>query len=571
MRKRQKLWGMCLLFGMVMTIGGMGVRKQCKPYGDEEILFSLEKSFYSEDQELILSTLLESEIYYTEDGSLPTREAKRYDGPIKLQAEEEPRAIPIRAVAYYGEGATSDIYTKTYFLGSGIQEQFSTRIVSITADPEVLYDYDRGILVAGRLRDDYAMANPGEEFTDRAPANYNLRGRESERPVHVEIYEPDGTRIVSQNMGLRAHGGASRGSDMKSLRLIARKVYGKSRISYELFSEEQSDYNGQGIGEYKELVLRNHGNDQEQAYLRNELGQRLAKDAGFLDTQEFCCASVWLNGEYYGFEWMEEAYDDDYFHVHYGTKKQEGSWSVLSPHRGMIETDVEDEADRQAAVDLKRVYDYQFRDLTEDEVFTQLKQKLDVDNFLRYCAIEIYLSNPDWPDNNCKAYRWYSETESSNPYNSYTDGRWRFLLYDLDMGMARTDSSMAGNPSLGEVLGEEESQWDRREYLLCALLQREDMRQRFTEMMEELMANAFSYTHVCEVIEEIQKEMESELDFHMRRLAREEAEDFSGEKEAYLYQKAVYGEEIEKIKEFFRLRPEVMREELKRISSPSPE
>lgn len=543
-------------------------RRLCQPYKEQEIAFSLEESFYSEDQELQLSTLLDSDIYFTMDGSLPDKNAQLYREPVKLTAGKEPKAVTIRAAAYYGEGEASEIYTKTYFLGNEIEERFSTKIVSITGDPESFYGYDQGILVPGRIRDEYVFENPGVEFTDTAPANYNLRGMESERPVHVEIWEADGTEMISQDMGVRVYGGTSRGNDRKSLRLIARKDYGEGRISYEIFPESVSDWTGKPITEYKRLVLRNHGNDHEKAYLRNELGHRLAKDAGFLDTQEFCGASVWLNGEYYGFEWLEENYDQVYFETHYGTKSGEGSWQILSPHRGNANTELEDEAEAQAAWDFNLMYAYRYQDLRDDLVFAKLEEQLDVDNFLKYCAIEIYLSNPDWPDNNCKAYRWHG---AGNHYNGpYLDGRWRFLLYDLDVGMERTGSSRADNPSLGEVLGEEESSWNREEPLLRAILQREDMRKRFTEIMEELMEGAFSYEHACRVIEGIQREMEKELEFQMRLVSQQNAEEFLDAEEAYQHQKMVYEEEIEKIKEFFRLRPEVMEKELMRLSSPSP-
>lgn len=566
---KQRTMGICLLLGVLMLAGWIRIAKACEPYQEQEIAFSLEDSFYSEDQELYLSTLLDTEIYYTMDGSLPTRESIHYEGPIGLTAEEEIKAVPIRAVACYEGGRTSEVYTKTYFLGSKSEERFSTRIVSITGDPEDFYDYDRGILVPGRIRDEYAIANPDEEFTDIAPANYNLRGMESERPIYAEIWDSDGTSLVSQNMGLRVYGGTSRGNDMKSLRLIARKDYGESRIFYELFPNNSSDWTGNPITEYKKVVLRNHGNDHEKAYLRNELGQRLARDAGFLDTQEFCGASVWLNGRYYGFEWMEESYDEVYFHSHYGTKNDEGSWQVITPHRGSANMESEDEAEAQAAWDFNIAYGYLRRDLTDDRVFSELERQLDIDNFLKYCAIEIYLSNPDWPNNNCKAYRWYANGRNYN--GPYLDGRWRFLLYDLDVGMARTGSSMADNPTLGEVLREEESHWDREEPLLRALLLREDMRNRFTEIMEEMMEGAFSYEHVCRVIDEIQQETAGELEYQMRLIAEKKAPEFADAEEAYRYQRTVYEEEIEKIKEFFRLRPAVMKKELMRLSVPSPE
>jgi spore coat protein CotH len=383
----------------------------------------------------------------------------------------------------------------------------------------------------------------------------------------VEIWEPDGTRVISQNIGIRVHGGTSRGSDMKSLKLIARTQYGENRLSYALFPDERSDKTDTLIEEYKRVILRNHGNDGKKAYLRNELAQRLSAQAGFPDTQECRPAAVYLNGEYYGFEWLEEAYDEVYFESHYGTSSEQGSWQSVTPHRGNAETDSEDETEQKAVEDIGIVYTYLYRDLRNDADFEELQAILDVDNFLQYCAIEIYLSNPDWPDNNCKAYRWYSDTGLYE--NSYADGKWRFLLYDLDIGMARTGSSAPGDATLGEVLGAVESNWDRQEPLLRAILQREDMQERFVEIMEDMMEGAFSYENACAQIEQIRQEMGDELDFYMHTLAEEEFSksdtEYESAQEAYEAYRAVNEEEIEKVKEFFRLRPETMREELKKL------
>lgn len=113
--------------------------------------------------------------------------------------------------------------------------------------------------------------------------------------------------------------------------------------------------------------------------------------------------------------------------------------------------------------------------------------------------------------------------------------------------MARTDSSKAANPTLGEALGYLESGWDRDTPLLRAVLQREDMRERFTEIMEELMEGAFSPEHAGEVIEEMEREIEDELAFYGGDSTR-------------------WQEELEKIRDFFEQRPKNMRQELQMLS-----
>ncbi|MCI8595154.1 MAG: hypothetical protein HFI30_11570 [Lachnospiraceae bacterium] len=545
MYKRRDRWSAVILLSILMVITCLYSAKESAAYGEQEIYFSVEDSFCAKDQWLELSTMLDSDIYYTMDGSVPTEESCLYEGPILMKAYEEVEAATIRAIAYYQDGSATDVYTRTYFLGKQVEERFSTIVVAISTDPENLYGYENGILVPGKLRDDYIAENPDAEITPRTPANYNWRGMEGEREAYVEMWEPEGTCVVSQNMGIRVSGGTSRAADMKSLRLIARKEYGKSRIFYGLFPGARSDAGNTALEEYKKVVLRNHGNDQGWGYLRNELAQQLAADAGFRDAQAFRPAAVFINGEYYGFEWLEENYDDVYFHTHYGTRQEQGRWQVFTPHRGNANTASEDEADIRAVLELNEVFSYKDQDLQDDEVFARLQDMLDIENFLQYSAIELYLSNPDWPNNNCKAYRWYSRTgDYSNPC---ADGKWRFLLYDVDVGMARTDSSKAANPTLGEALGYLESGWDRDTPLLRAVLQREDMRERFTEIMEELMEGAFSPEHAGEVIEEMEREIEDELAFYGGDSTR-------------------WQEELEKIRDFFEQRPKNMRQELQMLS-----
>ena len=565
MHKRGRKWRNGILLGALLAGICVFSKKEIGIYEEQEIYFSLEESFYDCDAYLELSTLLPGDIYYTTDGSKPSREARLYREPILLSAGEHTNAVTVRAIAYYGEESFTDIYTRTYFSGKDVRERFSTLIVCISSDWENLYDYEKGILVPGKLRDEYLSANPEGEITIRTPANYNLRGMESEREAYVEMWEPDGTCVVSQNMGIRVSGGSSRGKNMKSLRLIARDSYGESRLSCELFPGAIRDVDGELNTEYKRVVLRNHGNDEGYGYIRNELAQRLAADAGLLDTQAFRPAAVFLNGEYYGFEWLEENYDDVYFHTHYGTRGEEGSWQVLTPHRGNAATASEEEADIRAVLELNQVFSYKDRALREDAVFEELLSQLDMENFLLYCAIELYISNPDWPNNNCKAYRWYSRTETYT--NPYADGKWRFLLYDLDVGMGRTESSQAENPTLGEAFGYAESSWDRAAPLLWAVLQREDMRKRFTEIMEELMEGAFSPEHALRALEEMEGEMEAELRFHMENQSRqEEAFADSTWEEHYRHTSVRHREELEKIRVFFYQRPEIMRQELEMLN-----
>ena len=335
-KKRKTVDGVTAGFLGLAVLISIRIVGYCMPYESQELHYSVEDSFSGENITLELSTFMRSEIYYTLDGSEPDRDALLYEEPILLEAGETCRATPVRAIAYYRDGTDSGVYTKTYFYGKDVDQRFSTAVVSITGDPADLFDYEKGILVTGKLRDDYVLEHPDEEFTDEAPANYNLRGPESERKITVEMWEADGQPLLgAQQVGVRVHGGASRGANVKSLRLIAREEYGSKRLNAHLFSEEETEELD------KKVLLRNHGNDQEKGFLRNELAERLARDAGFPCIQRFRPASVWINGEYYGFEWMEEVYDEQYLESLYGTREKKGHWEIAVPYKGQEDGETE--------------------------------------------------------------------------------------------------------------------------------------------------------------------------------------------------------------------------------------
>ena len=130
-------------------------------------------------------------------------------------------------------------------------------------------------------------------------------------------------------------------------------------------------------------------------------------------------------------------------------------------------------------------YGKTIRQSREQKGMTQeeLAERLELENFLQYCAIELCVANVDWPTNNCKAYRWYSDTDTYEK-NTGMDGRWRFALYDLDMSMGRITETAYDTHSLALTLGVENNGWKNEFPLLKALLKRKDMQQEFTRILE---------------------------------------------------------------------------------------
>ena len=103
-------------------------------------------------------------------------------------------------------------------------------IVSITTDPDGLFNEKTGIYCLGDVYKEYDEENPDHPWNGSIPANYNQRGREWEKECYVEYFDSEGNSLISQDCGIRIQGGWSRADYQKSFRLYARNDYGKSSL-----------------------------------------------------------------------------------------------------------------------------------------------------------------------------------------------------------------------------------------------------------------------------------------------------------------------------------------------------
>ena len=403
-----------------------------EPHTDNKaqgISFVQQEYFYKDTINVEIDSDKPCDIYYTLDGSDPDKGEELYQGNIELVSKPETVVYSVKAKGYYEDGSESGTIVHTYFVGKNIDNRFDTLVFSITSDPYNLYDYEYGILIEGKLRDDFIKNNPSKLIEPPDPANFNMRGRESERDIYLEVFEPDGTVVISQDAGVRTYGGWSRASRQKSLKLFARKEYDEenNKFRYEFFPNKRAE-DGSVLTNFKRLVLRNSGNDNSHGFIRDEFFQTLAGQAGFKDYHAVRPAAVFINGDYRGHLWLHEVYEDEYFEEHYGAYT--GNFEVLEGGETFKKED-EDGSNRYAIADYEEAYSYTYEDLTDETVYNKLKELIDVENYLEYYAYQIYLGNEDWPHNNYKVYRYYA-AEGEEYGEAPFDGKWRYLLHDID-------------------------------------------------------------------------------------------------------------------------------------------
>ena len=471
------------------------------------VTYSIPSAFYDENISVELFADDGADIYFTLDGSDPDTNSERYSGAIDINSGTDTEAVTIKALAVRGD-EKSEIFTRSYVVGQNVRERFSedTLIFVLSTDPYNLYDYEYGIAVPGKIYDDYVKEHQGEEIPYNAPGNYYMSGREAERDIYVEVFESTGNKVISQAAGVRLSGGYSRVVDQKSLRLIARKEYDPDNGKFKYaFFDNAVDCDGQPISEFDRIVLRNGANDREFAGVRDELSQQLARDYGYQATQCTTPAAVFLNGEYYGFAWLHENYNEDYLESHFGGNKDQ--YEIVS------NTEIPEEGTERGLGDYAKVVEYFDRDLTDDRTFAEFCELVDIKNFMQYYAMQIFISNKDWPGNNYKAFRYYPE-EGEFITSEYMDGKWRYLFFDAEYAWGLYGEGFRLN-TLSDLL--DGTHMSGESHALNALLKREDMRELLADTLCDVMAGGFSTENILETLDMLIEKSDNEQMYALRK------------------------------------------------------
>ncbi|MCL2223632.1 MAG: CotH kinase family protein [Defluviitaleaceae bacterium] len=457
-----------------------------------------------------------AEIFYTLDGSAPTEEANRFTTPLVFEPSERVRGYVLKAVAI-DENGKSDVLTQTYFVGENVHERFTTYVFSISIDDHYLFDYYNGILVPGVRRTRYLYNNPyADPHPFRQPANYRMRGREWERRVNVEVFNKHGVPVLAHDAGMRVHGQVSRSFSQKSLRLIARREYSPEigRFRYDFFGGQFRAVSGEPISSVNALILRNDGNDfyvsvrndhNEEpipevftgnippgARLRTPMAAIIAREVGFKTVSPVQYAAVFINGEYYGFVTINVRIDTQFLQSLYDAPSQ--NFQILEGGCSFVRTN-----DEYLRNTFAQLLDYARAGFTE-YTLQAAHEFFCTDDLLLYYAIQIYIANYNWPGSNIRIWR-YVDCSNSTPPRKHLDGRWRFVMWDLDHSLLlrsynTQQSSHPNTRSIRRVMGS-------RSPVFGALLRLPQYAEQFANLICDMAFGHFSVENVDRVIQQI--------------------------------------------------------------------
>lgn len=491
--------------------------------------------FYREEFQLTMGTVdPDHQIYYTLDGSEPTEESKPYVTPLSMKSrigdgnllseingsvyfkpyspkDEIFKTNILRARVYKDGKPVSPIYTHTYFVDENMISKYTVPVVSLITDPENLFDYEKGIYVPGKVFDDWAQKFPNQEITPGTPANYTQKGRIWERPGHMEFFDAQGNVGFSLNAGIRISGNWSRAVQQKPLRIFARKIYDeKNEIQYPIFLTPVSEHIRENEEkEYKSITLRNSGGDFYGTRFKDIMIQSLVQNLK-VDTLDYRTVVVFLNGEYWGLYNMRERYDASYFKHHYGLEDTE--LAVLYYNNKIDIGSSGDDLHYQEMLQYMRE-----NDIRNSAHYQYIKTKMDMENYIDYCVVQIYIGNHDWPGNNVRY--WRKKTEEYRPQAAYGhDGRWRWVMWDTDSGFkdaTRKTLEHATIANYPEGRGNGNPPWST--FLLSSLLKNEEFKKAFINRLADLLNTHFQTEKVIEHINLLQSKIAPEIPEHIAR------------------------------------------------------
>jgi hypothetical protein len=433
----------------------------------EEPQFSVPHGFYDSTQNITITTSTPgAQIRYTTNGSAPTASTGTvYSGPLSIG-----NMTVLRAAAFVPDYLDSLVQTQSYIFIDDVLTQSNTPAGYPTdwgtapafpifllppfftpadygIDPEVVNNpaYTADFLAGLTSIPTVSVVIDVDDMFGSADGIYSHpweRGDLWERPTSIELIHPDGSDGFQIDAGLRILGNASRQpmlSPKHSLRVEFRSEYGASELEYPLYGAGQPDT-------FDSLVLRvnlsdswvspqgdqpiltftgSQGRPRAQYARDNFTRQTHAEMGQFALNSNY--VHVYVNGLYWGLHDMIERRDEETAASHLGGDPQDFD---------VLQDDVFGDSGTLVSGDTV-AWDAMFAlansGLANDAQYLQIQEYLDIDKFIDYMNLHLYVGSQDWPYNNWTAVR-----------KREAGGTFEFLVWDAEYVLHDPTTNMTG-------------------------------------------------------------------------------------------------------------------------------
>ncbi len=430
-----------------------------------DVIFSTLGGIYQTNVSLILNAAEnESTIYYTLDGSTPTTLSQIYDTPILIE-----KTTVINAMVTESGKLPGKMCSQTYLINVSHGD---LPIVSISTDSENLWNWETGI---------YVLGPNAEQNIPHFGANFWM---DWEIPINIQLIEPDGGGF-SMNAGAKIFGAWSRANDQKSFAIHFRDNY-EGDLNYRVFPEQDMEV-------YHSLVLRNSGNDWNRTMIRDGFITSLVHED--IDQQVFRPSVAYLNGEYWGILNIREKVNEDFLAEHHGIKA--ANIQLLEANGYTLEGDNAHFIAMRNFINLNN--------MALDEKYEYVQTQMDVQNFIKYQVVNIFINNIDWPGNNIKFWR-----------EDKPGAIWKWISYDRDFSFNIFGEGNSGN-NLKAALATNGPDWPNPPWstlLLRRLIQNQSFKTDFLNFFADELNTTYKSTNVVAEINKFSGLIKDEIGNH---------------------------------------------------------
>ncbi len=403
------------------------------PKADPPIIETKGGFFYDPINVIISSLLIGDTIKYTLDGSNPQFSTTSVIAatPVSITIDpdniERPNTpgVLLRACAIKNGLNPSYVVASTYIYINKVKNQtypggdwpessINNQIIDYEMDPDIVDDSRYTDQIEAALLDipSISIVTDLENLFDPETGIYvnaNYHGYTWERPVSVELINPDNSEGFNNNAGIRIRGGWSRHPDnpKHAFRLFFREEYGTPKLQYPLFEDE-------GVSEFDKIDLRtsqnyfwSYGNDSRNTMNRDVFSRDLQKETGQPYTRSRYY-HLYLNGMYWGLFQSQERPEARFAESYLGGTKEE--YDVVKVNIGDNWEGYDLEATDGNMGKWREVWNilqdgfshdknyYRLEGKNENgEIDSNLEVLVDIDNLIDYMLIIFYGGNFDSP------------------------------------------------------------------------------------------------------------------------------------------------------------------------------
>ena len=311
------------------------------------------------------------DMYYTTDGSEPTKASLKYNGGITVD-----KNMSVRIKAYDGNKIPSKTVTCAYFFA----ETSVLPVLKISGAENDIWSESTGI-----------YANPTKSWTKEINLSFFVDGKEE----------------FNIDCGISMFGSTGRYESKKSFKVKFRGKYGDSSLDYKLF--ENLD-----IDSFTDLVIRGGSQDWYFSGVRDEVATSIALDAKTsLLVQSYRPVILYINGQYMGIYFIRERINENFVASHHGTKAED---AAIIRYGYRLEKGTSADLDDWNAL----IKFMKNNDMTKAENYEYVCKYLDVESLADWYIFRAYAGDRD-VDN----IRYYRENKNA---------KWKLIFFDLDLG-----------------------------------------------------------------------------------------------------------------------------------------